>query len=380
MTTVKHNPDNERIKHRYFAYLREAHGYSESTVDAVAKALDRFENDTRRRDFGAFHYQQATSFKRDLAEQRNVQTGMPLSKATQHATMGHLRHFFIWLADQPGFRSRIKYSDAEYFNLSDKDSRIATARREPKGPTIEQVKHVLDRIPPTTDICRRDRALVAFTLLTGARDHAAASMKLKHIDPVGRSVYQDAREVKTKNSKTFRTWFFPVGEDVLAIVTDWVTHLRADLLWGDDDPLFPATRVEVGPTQRFEVIGLDREHWRTTAPIRAIFRAAFERAGLPYFNPHTFRNTLARLGERLCQTPEEFKAWSQNLGHEGVMTTFRSYGSVPQARQAEILQHLAEPSSTKGLPDAWVRAIVRELREQGLEQLASREQKESHSA
>jgi hypothetical protein len=28
--------------------------------------------------------------------------------------------------------------------------------------------------------------------------------------------------------------------------------------------------------------------------IREIFREAFDRAGLPYFNPHSFRNTLAQ--------------------------------------------------------------------------------------
>jgi len=63
---------------------------------------------------------------------------------------------------------------------------------------------------------------------------------------------------------------------------------------------------------------MDRRHWTTATPIRTIFREAFEGAGLPYFNPHSFRNTLVRLGQDVCQTPEQFKAWSQNLGHEGV--------------------------------------------------------------
>jgi integrase len=357
----KHNPANERTKHRYFTYLREAQGHSESTIDAVAKALDRFEDDTGRRDFHSFHYQQAASFKRRLADQKNKQTGAPLSKATQRATLGHLRQFFIWLADQPGFRSRIKYSDAEFFNLSEKDNRIATARRDIRGPAMDQVKHALSVMPATTDIERRDRALVAFTLLTGARDHAVASMKLKHIDTINNSVFQDAREVKTKNSKTFRTWFFPVGDEVLAIVAGWVVYLRDEQLWGDDDPLFPATRIEVGATRRFAAVGLDRKHWATTAPIRAIFRGAFERAGLPYFNPHSFRNTLVRLGLALCRSPEEFKAWSQNLGHEGVMTTFRSYGDVASARQDEIMRSFSMPrpsdATTKQLIDEVVRGI-----------------------
>jgi hypothetical protein len=66
-------------------------------------------------------------------------------------------------------------------------------------------------------------------------------------------------------------------------------------------------------------------------------------AGLPYFNPHSFRNTLVRLGQDICKTPEEFKAWSQNLGHDGVLTTFLSYGEVGLDRQREIIRVLATP-------------------------------------
>jgi len=43
------------------------------------------------------------------------------------------------------------------------------------------------------------------------------------------------------------------------------------------------------------------------------------------------------------QTPEDFKAWSQNLGHEKVVTTFYSYGEVSSRRQGEIIQNLASP-------------------------------------
>jgi hypothetical protein len=50
---------------------------------------------------------------------------------------------------------------------------------------------------------------------------------------------------------------------------------------------------------------------------------------------------LAGLGEKLCKSPEEFKAWSQNMGHEGVLTTFTSYGEVSHERQARIIRSLA---------------------------------------
>ena len=86
-----------------------------------------------------------------------------------------------------------------------------------------------------------------------------------------------------------------------------------------------------------------RTHWSNAGPIRAIFRDAFERAGIPYANPHSFRATLAGLGEKLCKGPEEFKAWSQNMGHEGVLTTFTSYGEVSRERQAHIIRSLDHP-------------------------------------
>ena len=76
--------------------------------------------------------------------------------------------------------------------------------------------------------------------------------------------------------------------------------------------------------------------------LRQIFNKAFAAVGLPYFNPHSFRKTLALLGGRLCKTPEEYKAWSQNLGHDHVLTTFSSYGDVGTYRQAEIIRAFSE--------------------------------------
>ena len=357
-----HNPNNERIKRQYFVFLKEAKRHSEATVDGVAKALARFEEDTKFRDFKAFHHEQAVAFKRHLAEQDSKVTGEKLSKATLHATLADLKRFFQWLAGQPGYKSKFSYSDADYFNLSDKDTRVATARRQRSFPTIEQVKHVIATMPGRTEIELRNRALIAFTLLTGARDRAIASMKLRHVDLTTQSVYQDAREVNTKFSKTFTTYFFPVGDEIHEIFGNWVTHLRQDKLWGNDDPLFPATQIIVGEEQRFAAGGLERKHWSTATPIRTIFREAFQAAGLSYFNPHSLRNTLVQLGEKCCQTPEEFKAWSQNLGHEEVLTTFRSYGAVGTRRQGEIIRELAKPKQSQSADaDAIAEAVARRL-------------------
>ena len=219
-----HHPDNVRIKRKYFVLLKEAKRQSEASVDAVAQAITRFEEDTNHRDFRSFHREQAVAFKRRLADRNSRVTGAKLSAATRHAMMAHLKRFFQWLALEPGYRSKVDYSDAEYFSLSAKDSRVAAARRPRPVPTLEQVQHTLQRMPTATEIDRRNRALVAFALLTGARDTALASMRLGHVDLAAESVFQDARVVKTKFAKTFTTHFFPVGDEVRNIVVEWVLY------------------------------------------------------------------------------------------------------------------------------------------------------------
>jgi integrase len=360
----KHNPNNVRINRKYCIYLKEAKRQDESSIDGVAKAINRFEQYTKFKDFKLFHHQQAVGFKKHLSNQKNEVTNKPLSKATLNTTLRHLKTFFQWLAREVGYKSRINYRDTEYFNLSEKDTRVANAKRKKPVPSIEQIMHVLENMPKSTDIEKRNRALIAFTLLTGARDSAIASFKIKHANLIEESVYQDAREVKTKFSKTFTTYFFPVGDLPLMIIKTWIDYLTKELLFSPDDPLFPKTKIENSTNRKFEATGLLRENWQTASPIRKIFKQAFHNSGLSYYNPHSFRNTLVRLGETECNTIEEFKAWSQNLGHEGVLTTLYSYGEVQDYRQAEIFKKAREPKG-KLSPEkqTMLDAMVKQLRE-----------------
>ena len=362
----KYNANNERIKRKYLVFLKQAKGQNEASIDAVAKAISRFESYNQYKDFKAFHFEQAIGFKKHLVNQKHHITGKPLSLATMNGAVRHLKTFIEWLSQETGYRSRIKYSDAAYFNLSEKEGRTAKAKRQKPVATVEQIKHVLNQMPHSTPIEKRDRALIAFTLLTGARDSAIASMKLKHVDLNASTVYQDAREVNTKFSKTFITCFFPVGDEIRTIVCDWVMYLKGDCLMGMDDPLFPKTKTLQGDDNNFQASGLSKEHWRSASSIRKIFKVAFAQAELPSFKPHSFRNTLAALGETLCHSAEEFKAWSQNLGHEGVLTTFYSYGEVQEGRQTSIFKQFSEPSKVTNQSqsvDDIAEAVIRKLGE-----------------
>ena len=365
---TRHNPKNERIKHDYARWLEQAKGRDPKTVDRVLKSIDRFEATTRRKDFKLFHKEQAVAFKTSLSQALNARTGDQLSKATVYSTVRDLHAFFFWLADEPGYKAAIRYADADYFSLSDKEVAVAKARRERPVPSLAQVEHALSQMPSETDVERRDRAVLAYAMITCARVGALATFRLGDVNAAGRYVDQDARHVQTKFSKTFRTFFMPVSELATSIAIDWHSELSASPLRGPDDPLFPATHVELGAKGGFVAAGLAREGWSNSNPIRGIFRKAFAAADLPYFNPHSIRNMLVRHLMSLDLPLEVLKSWSQNLGHEGLLTTLTSYGTVPTDRQGELIrQGLPTPGSTSAKVDTkLIAAVVSELQQRGL--------------
>ncbi|MFN5997179.1 MAG: tyrosine recombinase XerC [Paracoccaceae bacterium] len=333
----KISEENERIKRRYLQFLGEAKRRDPATVDKAADAIVRFERGTGLRPFKRFHIDQAMKFKTQLSEAKNERTGKPLSKATIDSTLRTVKAFVLWLAGQDGYKSRISYSDAEYFNLNAKDSRVAHEERETPFPTMEQCRHAFALMPSATPLHCRDKALFAFLMITAARDGAIASLRLKHIDLVQGCVYQDARDVKTKAAKTFTTFFLPVDPVYREAFVDWVTFLRQDLLFGNDDALFP--KQDIGHVNRsFAVTGFARQPYASASAIREAIKSAFVAAGLPAFGPHSFRKTLVKWGDGYFTSREAFKAFSQNIGHDSEITTVGSYLKVSQERQAELMR------------------------------------------
>lgn len=333
----KVNEENERIKRAYLIFLREAKRCDDATVHKAADSILRFEASTGYKTFKRFHIEQPRVFKSKLAEERSAATGKPLSKATVSGILRANKAFFQWLAGQPGYKSRISYSDAEYFNQGAKDARVAHAQREARFPTLAQCRHAFDQMPEGTDIERRNKALFAFLMITGARDGAIASLRLKHIDLVEGSVFQDARDVRTKGAKTFTTFFLPVHQSYRDCFETWVHFLREDRLFGHDDPVFPPP--EMGRVQGgFAVVGMKRETYAGAGALREVIKGAFRNADLPVFAPHSFRKTLVRWADGHYQTREAFKAFSQNIGHESVVTTVSAYYPVSQERQGELIR------------------------------------------
>jgi site-specific recombinase XerD len=323
--------------HKHMEFLKHARQFSEHTVNSAALYVAEFDRVNSHRDFRKLTPAHVIAYKKFIGEKATNAHSQPLSKISLHKRIRALREFFTWLSDQPGYRTKIRRTTVAYFTLSNHDVRIAQAQRSRPVLSLEQIRHILSCMPATTPIEMRDRAVVAFTALSAARVDAIASMRLRNVDVIEKTILQDARIVRTKFRKSFTSNFYPVGEDIEAIVVGWIQYLRRELHFGPDDPLFPSTAIVYDDTTGLlNAHGLTREPWKSAGTIRLIFKRACENAGLLYHNPHSVRATIARLGERVCKTPEEFKSWSQSLGHSDVSLTLNSYGQVPEYRQTEV--------------------------------------------
>ena len=340
---MKLNAKNERLKRNYRTFLKEADGKAEGTIDQIMKAIERYEAFTVKADFATFDQRKAVRFKDQMADQQ-------LAKATILSTVKALKRFFGWLSHQPGFRSRIRQTDIEYLNLADRDIRAAKSPADRPVPSLEQVQRVFAKMPSKTPIEQRNKAIFALLSLTGIRDGALITLKLKHFNEVERRILQNPNEVATKNAKRIDSFLIDIVPEMSATLVSWKRFLIEDQLFTPTDPLFPKTAMGHDANDCFVAEGLSREHWSTAQPVRDIVRAGFESAGLPSFFPHSFRHMLVQQAYRLCRTPEEFKAWSQNFGHQEVLTTLMSYGRLDLHRQREVLQSVNKDRSDEHSP------------------------------
>jgi site-specific recombinase XerD len=338
---LKYLEENERIKHDYASYLRHAKGQDDASIDKARAAIRRFEESTKFKPFKKFHRQQAADFKAFLDRQK-TQTGKPLGLSSVDATLRLVKAFFHWLVSRPGFKRVISYADVEYFNNTRKAARVAHTQRSIPYPSSQQAAHAFQAMPFDTPFQKRDKALFAFFMLTGARDGAVASLKLKHVNVALGHVFQDAREVNTKAAKTIQCQFFPVDAAYRECFTAYVAHLRDVELFGPEDALFHKARIGLVQGQGFANLGLAREGFSNAAKLNTIIRGAFAAVQMPEYTPHAFRKTLTHLGSELCKGPEQFKAWSMNLGHENVATTINSYLPVTVERQMELIRKMAD--------------------------------------
>lgn len=327
------NPKNARLIMEWVEELDRE--YSTSTVDQKLAAMAIYEKATAFTDFTAINLDHVDTF---IAAIRNKSV---LSR-TRASTVRHVKGFFEWMVMMEKIKGKQARMPLKALKLPKKDRRAGQASKRKPRATIAQIISTMQAMPKTNAIERRNRALIAFTALSGARDGAIISMHVGHVDLANCEVLQHPDEVETKASKQIFTWFFPVGNELKDEVVDYIGFLKHELGFIDSDPLFPQDKRGRDENDHFTYNELSKQRWANAQPMRDIFKKAFQANALKYFNPHSFRNTLMDLAYDLGLAGEALKAWSQNLGHEKLDTTVNAYGNVSLDRQRAVIMSMHE--------------------------------------
>jgi integrase len=303
--------ENEIVKRAFFEHLKGAQGFSRSSIRSHAEAISQWELFTKNDDFATYDKSKAVAFTDWLANRAAKTKSGVISLVTQYNYLRRVKKFFAWLCDQSGYRSKITKSDIGYLRLSKADAQIARSGTTKKMPTFDDVKRIIEGIDGKSEIDMRDRALISFALITGARISAIVSLKMKSFNKENKQIDQNPGDgIKTKNSKRILTTFFPIGwDEPEQYFLEWYQYLESKD-FQPDDPIFPMTAgsfVNGEHSYSKETIGQDA--WSGTGAARKIFEKRCKNAGLPYFHPHSFRHLVVNLLSKKRLTEEEKKGY-----------------------------------------------------------------------
>ncbi len=357
---------NEQVKREFFTHLRGAKGFTEDSINDYADSLGQWQIFTDNEDFAAFNSERAGAFCNWLAKRTTKTKEGKLKLATRYHYLRRIKEFFAWLADRPGYREKIDKGDVEFLRLPKNDMHVVRAGTTKPMPTLEEVHQVIESIEPSTEINQRDRALISFALITGCRISAIISLRMKSFDKERMEIYQSPAEgVRTKNSKTIKSTFYPIGwYDPERYFIEWYEYLQKKG-FGPDDPIFPATSSEINGENAHSKENISRKFWSVTSSARKIFEKRCKNASVRYYHPHSYRHLVVSILSKKRLTEEEKRAISLTLGHSDVATTFGSYGygAMTEERAVDIVRELKRFESTDGMleiPDE-VRAFLKRL-------------------
>jgi site-specific recombinase XerD len=186
---------------------------------------------------------------------------------------------------------------------------LATPKQEQRLPSVlkpAEVSALLDRIPATTPLELRDRALFELAYACGLRAEELVSLDVGSVDFDGEQL-----RVEGKGSKTR---FVPAGEPAIRAVARYLERARPALAAGDGDP----------------ALLLSKSGRRlSSSDVRRRLRVwARHAAAQGRVHPHALRHSFAT---HLLEGGADLRAIQTLLGHASISTT-QVYTRVESAR------------------------------------------------
>jgi integrase/recombinase XerC/integrase/recombinase XerD len=197
----------------------------------------------------------------------------------------------------------------EHGEVADNPAELMTLPKRPRTlPHVlrpAEVTALLDRIPATTPLELRDRAMFELAYASGLRAEELVDVAVAAID-------FDSEQVRVEG-KGSKTRFVPVGEPALAAIARYLERGRPALAHDDQPTLF-----------------LSKSGRRlSTSDVRRRLRAWSGRAGLGgTVHPHALRHSFAT---HLLDGGSDLRAIQAMLGHSSISTT-QVYTRVESAR------------------------------------------------
>jgi site-specific recombinase XerD len=228
---------------------------------------------------------------RDLRLFAGVVSERGAAKSTVARKLAAIRTFHRQLLE----RGEIDANPAELVSSPKKDSYL------PHVLKAAEVAELLDRIPASTPLDLRDRAMFELAYAAGLRAEELVNLDTHSLDP-------DAEQVRVEG-KGGRTRVVPAGEQSWQALERYLARGRPALRDGAGDALF-----------------LSKSGRRlSTSDVRRRLRLQARRAGI---TPHTLRHSFAT---HLLEGGADLRAIQELLGHASIGTT-QTYTRVESRR------------------------------------------------
>ncbi|MEA2272158.1 MAG: integrase/recombinase XerC [Solirubrobacteraceae bacterium] len=176
---------------------------------------------------------------------------------------------------------------------------LPSPKRPSRLPTVlkpADVASLLDRIPASTPLEARDRALFELAYAAGLRAEELVDLNADSVD-------FDAEQVRVEG-KGGKTRFVPAGEDALRSLTRYLERARPALVAGDGDP----------------ALFLSKSGRRlSTSDVRRRLRSWATKVGsVGALTPHALRHSFAT---HLLEGGADLRVIQELLGHSSISTT-----------------------------------------------------------
>ena len=323
------NPANEEIKQDYRFYLKHQRDFklnNDSIKDKMSK-IDKYDEFFNYADFIEFDTNKGIEYYNHLLGR--FENGQ-LEMSTVLSYLNTIKEFLNWYFDNHKVKSK-KTLIASLVTLEPKDEhrRLAQRLEYVEYPSQDEFEQIIS-FSEETILDKRDKAILTFLYISGARISAVATATIKSIDEKKMIFFQDPLEgIKTKRSKHIISILLKFDKKYYECIRSWINFLKVECGFRGIDPLFPVVKDVV-----------KKNFMNGEADYRKMIAKRCRDVLLPEYHPHAFRHAHIYKALSYVRNGWQLRALSQNVGHESLMTILEKYAKMKPEEYMRVLDDM----------------------------------------